>query len=179
MPKIYSPAEDSFLISFVIKKEVPKLISKNLNLKVLEIGSGSGIQLKALLDSGIKKQNIFACDINSNAVEHCKRLGFNCIISNLFKNIKGKYDLIIFNPPYLPKDKLEDKESRLATTGGKRGGEIINKFLLQAKNHLTKKGVIFLLTSSLTKGINWKEYKKKIISKQKLFFEELYVWELN
>jgi release factor glutamine methyltransferase len=145
----------------------------------LEIGSGSGIQLKALLNSGIKKQNIFACDINPNAVRHCKKLGFNCIMSNLFKNIKGKYDLIIFNPPYLPKDKLEDKESRLATTGGRRGGEIINQFLLQAKNYLAKGGFIFLLTSSLTKGINWKGYKKKIIAKQKLFFEEIYVWKME
>lgn len=179
MPKIYSPAEDSFLISFVIKKEMPKILVKSLNLKILEIGSGSGIQLKSLLDSGIKIQNIFACDINPNAVKHCKKLGFNCIQSNLFENITGKYDIILFNPPYLPEDKLEDKESRLATTGGKKGGELINKFLRQAKKHLVRGGKIFLLTSSLTKGINWKEYKKKIIAKQKLFFEELYVWELK
>ena len=58
-------------------------------------------------------------------------------------------------------------------------GEIINNFLQQAKNHLTKEGKIFLLTSSLTKGIKWEGYKKKIIKKQKLFFEELQVWELS
>jgi release factor glutamine methyltransferase len=178
MHPIYSPAEDSFLISFAIKREIPKILVKNLNLKVLEIGSGSGIQLKSLLNSGIRKQNIFACDINPNAVKHCKKLGFNCVQSNLFENIREKYDIILFNPPYLPEDKLEDKESGLATTGGKKGGELINKFLCQAKKYLAKGGKIFLLTSSLTKGINWKGYRKKIISKQKLFFEELYVWEL-
>ncbi|MFH1365684.1 MAG: HemK2/MTQ2 family protein methyltransferase [archaeon] len=178
MLPIYSPEEDSFLLSSVLKKEIPKNLLKNKNLRILEIGSGSGIQIKTLLGFGIKKQNIFACDINPKAVKHCKELGFNCIQSNLFEKINGKYNLIIFNSPYLPEDNLEDKDSRLATTGGKKGSEIINKFLLQSKKHLAKEGKIFLVTSSLTKGIKWNGWKKKILAKQKLFFEEIYVWEL-
>jgi release factor glutamine methyltransferase len=179
MLQIYSPAEDSFLLSSVINKEIPKIILKNKNLKVLEIGSGSGIQLKNLLELGIKKQNIFACDINPEAVKYCKKLGFNCIKSNLFEKIYGKFDFILFNPPYLPEDSAEPKDSQIATTGGKKGGEIINNFLQQATEHLAKEGAIFLLTSSLTKGINWKGYTKKIIAKQKLFFEEIYVWKIK
>jgi release factor glutamine methyltransferase len=177
MSSVYSPAEDSFLLSSAIKSKISRLIAKNSNLKVLEIGSGSGIQLKTLFESGIKKQNIFSCDINPEAVKHCRKLGFSCVQSNLFEKISGKFNLILFNPPYLPEDSAEPKDSALATTGGKRGGEIINIFLQQAKKHLAKDGRIFLLTSSLTKGINWKGYKKKIIAKQKLFFEEIYVWE--
>jgi len=179
MSQIYSPEEDSFLLLSTLKDEIPKIIIKNKNLKVLEIGSGSGVQLKALLEVGIKNKNILACDINSDAIRHCKKLGFNCIQSNLFENISGKYNLIIFNPPYLPEDSAEPKDSAIATTGGKKGGEIINLFLHQAKKHLTKDGKIFLLTSSLTKGINWKGYKKKSIARQKLFFEELFVWEVK
>jgi len=179
MSLVYSPAEDSFLLSSVVKDKIPKILLKNEDLKVLEIGSSSGIQLKALFESGIKKQNIFACDINSNAVKHCKNLGFNCFQSDLFENINGKYPLIIFNPPYLPEDSSEPKDSKISTTGGKKGGEIINEFLQQVKNHLSKDGRIFLLTSSLTKGIKWKGYNKKLVAKQKLFFEELYVWEIN
>ena len=108
-------------------------------------------------------------------------MGFDCIYSDLFSNIKEKFDIIIFNPPYLPEDKnnKEDRESKLATTGGKKGSEIINRFLQQAKKHLTKDGKIFLLTSSLTKNINWLDYKKKLIAKKKLFFEELMVWEIK
>jgi release factor glutamine methyltransferase len=79
----------------------------------------------------------------------------------------------------LPEDKQEDKESKLATTGGKQGGELINRFLNQAKNYLTKDGRIFLLTSSLTKGIKWLNWKKNLIAKKKLFFEELYVWKIK
>jgi release factor glutamine methyltransferase len=179
MSQIYSIAEDSFLLSSVIKNKIPEFLLKNSKLKILEIGSGSGIQLKALSELGIKKQNIYSCDINPEAVKHCKKLGFNCIQSNLFEKIKGKFDVILFNAPYLPEDKREPFDSQVATTGGKKGSEVINKFLHQAKKHLTKDGRIFLLTSSLTRGIIWKGYKKKILAKQKIFFEELRVWDLR
>jgi release factor glutamine methyltransferase len=174
----YQPEEDSYLMSDILKKEFPKLLIDNSNLKVLEIGAGSGIQLETLFNIGIKKQNIFACDINLNAVKNCKHLGFNCIGSYLFEKIKGKFEFIIFNPPYLPKDKKEPYNSKIATTGGRKGSEIINKFLKQAKNYLESNGKIFLITSSLTENINWLNWEKKIIGKKKLFFEELYVWEL-
>lgn len=179
MKKIYSPEEDSYLLSRVLEKRIPELLNKNPDLTFLEIGSGSGIQLKAALKSGIKKQNIFSLDINSLAVEHCKNLGFNSIKSDLFHNVKGKYNLIIFNPPYLPEDLQEPRDSKISTTGGKKGSEIINEFLKQAKSYLNKNGKIFLLTSNLTKEINFSDYKKKILERKKLFFEELFVWELS
>ena len=177
MPKIYEPAEDSYLMSKTLKETIPKLLKTNLDIKFLEIGSGSGIQLKTVEQLGIKE--IFASDINPKAVEHCKKLGFNCVYSDLFENINGKYDLVVFNPPYLPLDSREPSESQLSTTGGKSGSEIINKFLRQVKNHLNPKGKIFLLTSSLTKNIDWKNYNKKLLGKEKIFMEELYVWELT
>jgi len=176
---IYSPEKDSYLLTSVLEKQVPKILSKNRDITFLEIGCGSGIQLETAHKLGIKKKNIFAGDINPLAVKHCKKLGFNCIKSNLFKNIKGKFDIIIFNPPYLPEDKDEPEESKLATTGGKKGSEVINEFLKQAKKHLKKEGRIFLLTSNLTKGIKWQGLKKKLLAKEKIFFEELRVWELT
>ena len=179
MSKIYQPEEDSFLLSEVLENKIPQLLQKNSSLKVLEIGVGSGIQLEKIYEQGVPKENIFSCDINLESVKRCKSLGFNCIKSNLFSNIKGKFDLIIFNPPYLPEDKKEDEESRIATTGGKKGSEIINKFLKQAKSHLKENGKIFLLVSSLTKGIDFKRYNKKILAKKKIFFEELSIWELS
>lgn len=189
MSEFYEPAEDSYLLRDVLKKEIPKILKKNSNLIFLEIGSGSGIQLQTAKEIGVK--NIFSCDINQKAVEHCRlSRGFNCVKSDLFEAFKGRlnvkgtlvplqFDLIIFNPPYLPIDENEPVNSRLETTGGKYGGELINKFLIQAKNHLKKNGKIFLLISNLTKGINFNGYKKKIIAKKKLFFEELYVLELS
>lgn len=177
--EIYKPAEDSFFLSDILKKIIPELLDKNKNMKFLEIGSGSGIQLQTALNSGIKEENIFSCDINKEAVKTCRNMGFKCISSDLFENIKGKYDLIVFNPPYLPLDKREPVSSRVSTTGGKKGSEITNKFLKQAKKYLNENGKIILLASSLTKGINFSGYEKKILAEKKIFFEKLVIFELN
>ena len=179
MKSIYKPAEDSYLLTEVLKQEIPKFLKKNPDLKFLEIGAGSGIHLQTALGIGVKKKNIFGVDINPQAVKHCKKLGFNCVHSDLFSNVKGKFNIIIFNPPYLPEDENEPKDSRLATTGGKKGSEIINKFLKQTKEHLEKDGRIFLLTSNLTKDIDFLDYKKKEVGCEKLFFEKLFVLELR
>ena len=98
----------------------------------------------------------------------------------MFENIKGKYNLIIFNPPYLPEESKEPIDSKMATTGGKKGEEIILKFLEQAKNHLENNGKIFLLASSLTPKIDFENfgYKSKEIGCERLFYEQLCVWEL-
>ncbi len=170
---IYSPAEDSFLLeSEVIKKAKGK--------KVLDMGCGSGVQSLAALKSGAK--SIFATDINEEAVKECRKKGINSIKSNLLQKVKGKFDLIIFNPPYLPEDKREDAESSKATSGGKKGDEIILKFLKQAKKHLEKNGEILLLLSSLTpkerinKLLNQLSLNKKVLSEKKIFMEKLEVW---
>jgi release factor glutamine methyltransferase len=174
----YQPAEDSYLMSRILKEQIPVLIEENPDLKFLEVGAGSGIHLQTALNSGIKNENIFSSDIDEKSVSHCSALGFNCIHSDLFENIKDKYDLIIFNPPYLPENKF-DKEKD--TTGGKRGNEIILEFLKQAKTHLNKNGKIFLITSSLSGDIDFVSlgYDAKELGCEKLFFERLCIWELN
>ena len=176
---IYSPEEDSYLLSEILRKEIPKLLEEKPNLTFLEIGSGSGIQLETVLKLGIKKENIFSVDINPKAVEYCKSKGFNCKISNLFEKIKRKYDIIVFNPPYLPQDPKEPMDSQMATTGGKEGSEVINEFLKQSKKYLNEKGKIYLLTSILTKGVNFQDYYRVLLGEKKIFYETLYVWKLS
>lgn len=179
---IYAPSEDSYLMSQILKERLPQLLMKNPSLKFLEIGAGSGIHLETAKNIGIKKENIFSSDIDKKSVSHCSLLGFNCIHSDLFDKIpKQKFDIIIFNPPYLPEDAREPKDSKRATTGGKKGNEIIIRFLNQAKNFLEHNGRIFLITSSLSEDVNFEKlnYKAKEIGCEKLFFEQLCVWELS
>lgn len=172
MPKIYQPAEDSYFLSEVLKSQI-----KNKNLKCLDMGSGSGIQVQTLIDLGIAPKNITLVDINKKSIKHLKKnfSDSKVVQSDLFKKIKGKFDLIIFNPPYLPQNKFDKNKD---TTGGKKGSEVINEFLKHAQKHLEKNGKIFLLTSSFTEGIDFLDYKKKLLAKKKLFFEEIYVWEV-
>lgn len=173
---IYSPREDSHLIA----KEVSKYSREK---KVLDMGTGSGILAKTAQKSGAK--SVLASDINPEAVQEAKNQGIPSIPSNLFSKIKGEFDLITFNPPYLPKDSREPKDAELTNSGGKRGDELIIKFLKQAPKHLTHEGIILLLVSSLTPKNKITLLLKKlnlnysILSSQKLFFEELQVWEVK
>jgi release factor glutamine methyltransferase len=164
---IYQPREDSFLLQEQVKLEVKQ------DDKVLDIGTGSGIQALTALETS---KDITASDINPECLENLK---IKTIKSDLFENIQEKFDLIIFNPPYLPKDPNEPKDSALATTGGKKGNEIIKKFLQQAKSHLTEKGRILLLYSSLSgdipKIVKELSYNLEILSKASFFMEELFV----
>lgn len=183
MSSIYEPAEDSYLLSEILKKDIPQLIKKNSELKFLEIGVGSSIQLETALKSGVKKENIFGIDINQNAVKHCINLGFQCFESDLFKNFteNKRFDLIIFNPPYLPSDEREPENSMRETTGGRKGNEVAIEFLKQSKPFLSENGKIFLITSSLAEDIDFKNFgfESKKLRNRKLFFEELVVWELG
>jgi release factor glutamine methyltransferase len=177
--EIYQPAEDSYLLSEVLRK-----IKVNKDDKILDMGSGSGIQAKTILSlNRINPQNLLLIDINNQAIAHLKKTFKNLKVkikkSNLFQNIQGKFNIILFNPPYLPEEKGEPKSSQLATTGGKYGSEVINKFLKQATRHLEKDGKIILLTSSHTKKICWNNFKKKKLATKNIFFEKLWVWELK
>ena len=167
---IYEPAEDSLLL----RKYVLKLASG----KILDIGTGSGILAEAALK---KSKDVLAADIDEKAVNFCKKKGINAIKSDLFLNIKGKFDVIIFNPPYLPKHPEEPKDSALVTTGGEKGSELLERFLKEAKAHLKKKGIILFVCSSLTGNVEkiMKKYKYKfeLLDKEKHFFEELYVYK--
>ena len=173
---IYEPREDSFLL----EKEVKKAAKRKI---VLDMGSGSGIQAKAAISA--KAKSVLASDINKEAVESLKKQGIDAIQSNLFSNIKGKFDVIVFNPPYLPKDRREDSDSSLATTGGKRGDEIILRFLKSSKDHLNENGIILIIMSSLTPEkkilalLKKQKLNREVISSQKLFFETLEVWKLQ
>ncbi len=181
MPEIYQPEEDSYLISEVLKKELPKILKFNHELNFLEIGIGSGINLKAALKSGIKKENILGTDINEEAVNHCINLGFDCIKSDLFDKVNGKFNVIAFNPPYLPEDEKEPVDSRRETTGGEKGNELTIKFIQEAGDYLKENGVIFVVTSSLSKriGFDYFGYNAEEVGHKNLFFEKLSVWKLE
>ncbi len=209
---IYIPSDDSYLLAEAIKKYLINLTKninkqtsktnrpsrlnfhktiniryknkiKNKTIKILDIGSGSGIQAETCRKLGFN--NILTSDINKEAVILLRKQGFKSKQSNLFEKIKDKFNLIIFNPPYLPEDKLEPKDSKTNTTAGKKGNELIIKFLKQAKKHLNENGKIFLLFSSLSQPNIIKKqakafgYNLNLLSKKKLFFEELFVYELK
>jgi HemK-related putative methylase len=176
---IYEPQEDSFLLAEQVKKYAKG--------KVLDMGCGSGIQGITASNNKNVIEVTFA-DINIDAITHLSnniklRVPSYHKHTNLFSKINRKYDTIIFNPPYLPKDEM-DKET-LITTGGKEGYELLAKFLRQAKKYLSQDGIILIVFSSLTNKarvdgtIQSLSYEKLELSKASLFMEQLYVYQLK
>jgi release factor glutamine methyltransferase len=179
----YIPSEDTFLLLETLQKNIKKYNS------ALEIGVGSGVISLYLYDF---VKNIDCCDINREVVEYLKNikkennLKINIYESYLFKELKKKYDLIVFNPPYVPSEKVDVNDVfSLATDGGVDGVEIINEFIENVYDWLKDNGDCFLLVSSLNniKNIKNKCLKNKlnvkIINTKKLFFEELYILQIN
>jgi len=170
--EIYQPSEDSCLFSEFLEKYLKQASPK----KMLDMGTGSGILAKTA-SKFLDKKNITVADINPDAINSLKSKGLKAIKSNLFQNIKGKFDLITFNAPYLPRDEREPKDSQVATTGGKNGDEISLRFLKQAKSHLSKNGKILLLISSLTPMSKINKFNPEIVARKKIFMEELLILE--
>jgi release factor glutamine methyltransferase len=173
----YKPADDSYLLEEAVKKYAFG--------NVLDMGTGSGIQAIAAAMSK-KVKSVLAVDIDvlslAEAKKNAKGLGIKFMQADLFHGAKGTFDTIIFNPPYLPQDKgIEDVQ----IYGGKKGHEVIERFLGSCSNHLEKKGIILLLFSSLTKKEKVDsliaEYclDKELIASKKMFFEELYVYKIT
>ncbi|MEK6914853.1 MAG: HemK2/MTQ2 family protein methyltransferase [Nanoarchaeota archaeon] len=178
---IYEPSDDSYLLKETLIKF---LKNKSKKIKILDMGSGSGIQ--AYTCKNLDFDNILAVDVDDISIKYLLKNNIKVIKSDLFKKIKNdKFDLIIFNPPYLPEDSREPLDSKLQTTGGKKGYELINKFLEQAVNFLKPKSSILLLFSSLSKpkiilnkakSLN---YNYNLLAKKKIPFEELYIYEFR
>ena len=168
---IYEPEEDSELLI--------KYVAKYTHGKVLDLGTGSGIQAETALKY---TKDVLAVDVDKDVVEFLKKKGINSKVSDLFSNVKGKFDLIIFNPPYLPNDELEDKESKKITTGGEYGFEILERFFSQVNKYLNKNGKILIVFSSLTnknkvnKIIKQNKLKFRLLEDKKIFFETLYFY---
>ena len=97
----------------------------------------------------------------------------------MFKNVSGTFDLIAFNPPYLPSEDGNVKD--LAVDGGFAGRTLIEAFLSNAGEHLSPGGRIQVVVSSLNntgyvKKLYTKNgFKPEVTAGKKLFFEKLYV----
>jgi len=177
---VYEPAEDSFLLADSLRGMEYK--------DVIEIGPGTG--LLALICAQ-RARHVVAVDISKEAAvctnNNAKRNNvenIEVIRGDLFFPISEShsFDLVIFNPPYLPEDD-GDKAASSAWSGGKDGRLVIDRFLEQTKNYLKSGGRMLTIGSSHSayeKTIEVLEasgFKTKILARKKFFFEEIVLIE--
>lgn len=168
---IYEPREDSYLFKEYIE---------GLNLEgkeCLDMGTGSGILARAMIESGAEK--VTAVDKNPEAsMEVPEKAKF--VESDLFEKLEGSFDLIVFNPPYLPEDQDKGLEGNETWRGGEKGTEVTERFLYQAFKHLSEGGKIVTMLSSLADFEDMKgKYDFEVVEELNLSFERLYLIEMK
>jgi release factor glutamine methyltransferase len=188
--EVYEPSEDTFLLldSVDIKK----------NERFFEIGTGTGIISLYLAKKG---HDGVCCDINPIAVELVKKNylanqsklygSIDIRLGDMFEvlNFNEKFDVIIFNPPYLPTKPEEyihgsgwfDK----AVSGGLDGLSLTSVFIEKTSVFLKEKGRAYFIFSSLSDEnklcsiLNKNNLEYKIVSKNSFDDETLFVYMIK
>ena len=175
---VYIPSDDTFLLA------------KNLEIKegqsVLEIGTGSGL---VSMYASLLTDDVTATDINYNALElaekNFKLNNINTIkleFGDLFEPVKDKkFDVILFNTPYLPTDSEDiiNDDLNYAFDGGLDGRKVIDRFINEVSNHLNDKGIVQIIQSSLSDNdrtlhmFDRNGFIAEIAASEKFFFEEI------
>lgn len=177
-PNVYDPAEDTMLLA--------KNLDIRINDRVLEIGVGSGY---ISLVASQRAESILGVDINPHAARLAKInakqnnvANVEFIVGDLFTAIKGKFSLIIMNPPYLPQS-VDDKHGLidLSWNGGKDGRHLTERFIEDVDNYLSNNGRIQIIQSSLSgydktiDALCKKGFEVEIQDEQSFFFEKIYL----
>jgi release factor glutamine methyltransferase len=175
--QVYQPEADTFLLLETARQEV------KAGDRVLEVGTGSGLIAAEIA----KITRIIATDINPHAVISARDAGVEVVRTDLFAGIRGPFDLVLFNPPYLPTRPEERMDDWLeyALDGGESGRAVIARFAAEAGRVLAPGGRILLLISSLTGLSEVSEvftrhgYTVEIVVQQVVEDEVLYVLKMG
>lgn len=130
--RVYEPHDDTWLLVDFVNRGRWK------GKRVLEVGCGAGLALLAAVKQGAIG---VGCDRNPEAVRLLRANaalndldGVEGVLADLVGPFAvGRFDLILFNPPYLPVDPDQPVSGPLAYAleGGASGDEVIDRFLSQ------------------------------------------------
>jgi release factor glutamine methyltransferase len=169
---VYPPSEDSFLMIDAIATLPVE------GRRVLDVGTGSGV---LGLFCALRGAQVTVTDVDELALQQTMKaagvlgLSVEATLSDMFSNVQGLFDLVLFNPPYLPSSVVEDR----TVDGGRGGTTLLKRFLEGLAAHLKNSGTALLLASGLNDPASLleehPEFQYSVVAKRALFFEELQV----
>jgi len=156
---------------------------------VLDIGTGCGI---IAIIAAKKAKRVIATDVNPHAIKCAKHNAeANEVVSkvdmrqgDLFQPLRKneRFNLIVFNAPYLPSFPLEQNTwIGRSWAGGSSGRHIIDRFIEKAPRYLKRNGRILLVQSSLANiDETLKEFREaglrsQVVAEKKVAFETIVV----
>lgn len=143
--EVYQPAEDSALLASVAEDVV------GANDCVLEVGTGSGWVAERVRDE--TGADVVAADLNPHATRQARDRGLSAVRADLVSAFRdGAFDVVLFNPPYLPEDAAAARDDWMETalTGGEDGRAVVDPFVETVGRVLAPDGCVLVLVSSLT-----------------------------
>ncbi|MGQ0791206.1 MAG: HemK2/MTQ2 family protein methyltransferase [Nitrosopumilaceae archaeon] len=164
----YPPSEDTYFLEDNLVNERGKY--------ALDIGTGSGYLTRTLSRNF---SQVIGTDIDFYSLINQNKKAKNRICCDAAEALNCKFDLIICNMPYLSSDEISDRR----VDGGKEGVEVPLKIIKSAIKCLSDSGKMLFVTSSLSNYEKLIEESQKlgldckIVSRKKLFFEELLIVE--
>jgi release factor glutamine methyltransferase len=143
--QVYPVREDSLLLLEAALGEVKP------SDRVLDVGTGSGYIARRLVG---KAAFIIATDVNPHAcrIASSEGCGMGVARADLTAGLRGQFDLILFNPPYLPTkpgERINDWLEK-ALDGGESGREVIRRLLPDLPRVLAPGGRLLLVFSEVT-----------------------------
>lgn len=143
---------DAFIKSHEVKDESASL---------LDVGCGYGFM--GIVISKLLKYNVEMVDVNRRAIHlterNIKLNEVNALVyeSNVYENVKNKYDYIITNPPI------------------RAGKEVVLKILMEAKEHLKENGELWFVINKDQGAKSTKKalegcYNIEVVAKSKGFY---------
>jgi release factor glutamine methyltransferase len=142
---VYQPAEDSRLLA-----ETALAYAESGDL-VLDAGTGSGYLARRFVEES--DADVIGSDLNPHACRQARAAGVPAVRANLLDPFQdGAFDVVVFNPPYLPTDPEHEWDDWMeeALSGGEDGRAVIDPFVADLRRVLVSDGDAFVLVSSLT-----------------------------
>jgi len=172
--EVYPPSEDTYLLRDAAVEEARS------DDTALEVGTGSGVAADALKENA---EEVVATDINPAAARAARERGVSAVRTDLVAALDASFDLVVFNPPYLPlTDETPEDAMSDALGGGETGRETAERFLDDAHRVLAPEGRVLLVASSLSGAEEFEErddYAVERVVSERYFFEEIVVLRLK